>query len=282
MTYRNEYQQALKDHAYATAVGGPIYGLPYRDGTPNDMHARALPGGKFTPITEETGEREPDKRGSRLTAPGRLDADVRLAQFIRLSGSRGVAPLAWYGVTAQGKATHTPNLSNVGGCPAEQEHCDPARIGVSDMTKTRRYVPGKVPGAGKHDPKRMPRGEQFVAGMARAGWTQNAPDGSFAWNDHGFDAWHKAAFPYWPIDAAGSSRAGRIGKHGIYFDIGGERITLARIYAGWLANEGAETAAASARKSAREADELSALIAAQELDDAGDRRRTVATGMIGR
>jgi hypothetical protein len=133
---------------------------------------------------------EPDRPGSRLTHPGKSDQDVRLAQFIRITGMRGVSVLnagdfgKW---TANGSATrNVPN--DVSGLPPVERkpvpvRCEDETISEPEVRQLRRY-------------RNAMKGEKFAASMLREQTERSR-------------AYWRAALPFWPLDKAGRFEAGK-------------------------------------------------------------------------
>lgn len=186
-------------------------------------------------------------------AADRREHNRRLAGYIRVAGIRGVSPNPLACRTASGRGTVTVRTDLAGLPPSDQPSTVDARDGGSfDMSKAARYA--------SHY-----KGATFAKSMDRAASVRH------------LNAF-RAMLPYWPTDASGALRDGRVsprtGRR--YFDIGSDRLYLDAIYAAWASAEGADAVADQAAKSARQSRdaELAALVAEQEADRAHDRKHS--------
>lgn len=227
---RNPVEQDRKSSAYATAVGGRLYGLPDK--------------WELVPEVEAV---EPDRRGSRLTAPNATDESVRLAQYVRLSGLLGVAALSRT-VTARGTATRNVPDHLSGECP--DERCNfvpdmPDALTQQELRHAERY-------------RSAMKGAKFAESMLKS---KRVRDNAF-WRN---------ALPYWPIDKAGRMMQGMIVGGERLFDLGGNLVSLRTLHAAHVAADIATDKDADNQRKSRAA-ELAALIAEQEADSKRSKR----------
>lgn len=173
--------------ARASAVGGGIYGLPDRPDAPEVA--------------------EPDKRASVLTMPtpndpaaqARQDVRVRLAQYVRLSGLRGVAVVSRGDLSTVHRAKSgaitalTPNVTARGA----ETRSVPIHLAGCDPSDPRAYMPdgrdattGEQTASEVRDSRRYrdsSKGSKFAASMRRE-------------RDARRRGWIREAFPYLPYD----------------------------------------------------------------------------------
>lgn len=134
------------------------------------------------------------RHGSSLTRGNATDADVRLAQFIRISGLRGVAVLTRgegreHGIrlTAKGTGTRNVPIEGAGLCPSERCNLIPPSeddtLSSKEYYFLRRYRDSK-------------KGAAFAESMESE---RRERDRAF---------W-RAASPWWPLDKAGRFQSGK-------------------------------------------------------------------------
>jgi hypothetical protein len=230
------YRQSPETYSLARAVartyavGGAIYGLPDKPDAPE--------------VTE------PDRPGSRLTAPNATDTSVKLAQFVRISGMRGVAVLNRFDtsavrhLTATGRHCHTRKEDPRGMPPTYRGNVMPDDDEPRDdgIRQSRRY-------------RESMRGAKFAKSLADERVARHTLT-------------LRNALPYWPFDA----------KHGRFIDgvrIGSERhfpdgTTLSQRVE-WHSKAEAEAIAEASQRMAREV-ELARLVAEQDADLKAQRK----------
>lgn len=135
------------------------------------------------------------RRGSSLTSGKATDTDVRLAQYVRISGLRGVAVLTRgegreHGIRLTAKGTNTRNvpIEGAGLCPSERCNLIPPSEDDTLTSKEyyflRRYRDSK-------------KGAAFAESMESE---RRERDRAF---------W-RAASPWWPLDKAGRFQSGKV------------------------------------------------------------------------
>ena len=148
-------------------------------------------------VDDETGAvsySEPNRPGSRLTGPNATDQSVRLAQYVRASGLRGIAVLNRgdtsdiINLSAKGTGTRPFPFDSRGSCPSERMNFLPVAedvtLGSDEMRQVRRY-------------RYSMKAEAFAASMQKEAKARER------------NYWREA-FPYWPLNADGSFESGKI------------------------------------------------------------------------